>query len=65
MDGGPRLYYKLTFQAFGSGELIMVTTGPGVKEQKSLENVNSCEFETKVKGHPLTLTLIYFYILGQ
>ena len=30
----------------------------------SLETVNSCDLEMKVKGHPLTFLLIYFYALG-
>ena len=42
----------------------MVTIGPRVSEQNVFENVNSWNLETKVKGHPLTLSLIYFHILG-
>ena len=39
----------------------MVTICIGVTEQKSFENVNSCDIETKVKGHPLTLADIFPY----
>ena len=30
---------------------------------RSIENVNSWDLETKIKGQPLTLTLIYFHVL--
>ena len=40
----------------------MITNGPGAKEQKSFENMNSWNLETQVKGYPLTLTLIYFHV---
>ena len=40
------------------------SSGLEALEQKSFENVNSSDLETKVKGIPITLTLIYFHILG-
>ena len=35
---------------------------PGASEHKASEIVYSVDFETKVKGYPLTLKLIYFSV---
>lgn len=39
--------------------LNMNTIGPRASEGKMFENINSCDLDMKVEGHPLTLTLIY------
>ena len=42
--------------------LNMATTCPGLSEEKSFENVKSCDIETKVKKYSMNLTLIYIYM---
>lgn len=37
---------------------------PTVSKELSFENVNTRDLETKVKGQPLTFTLILFHVLG-
>ena len=42
-----------------------IAIGPMPLEEKTFESVNSCDLETKVKGYPLTLSLIYFHVLAK
>ena len=55
---------KLSFPKPQEANMKYGHNRPGVIEQKSLENANSCDLETKVKIHHLSLTLVYFNSLG-
>lgn len=58
--------FKQIFIPQTSGGLIlnMAKICPWPSGERSFENVNSCDIETKAQGHPLILKLRYFNILG-